>query len=999
MAACPASTPMAERAEPPTEQRAEAAYAEFRRTRRPRAMAEVFDLVAGELLVLARRLARDAASAEDLVQQTFVRAIERADQFDPSRRLLPWLTTILANEARMAHRRGEPDVTRVRVPAVVEPPQAVAEREARAAMDAAFAELPAECRDVVAMRHLHGMPPRQIAAALGVPVATVKTRLRRGVERLAAMLPPGLAFGAAVSLVAGRGLAATRGAVLARAGGIGTATAALSFGGVLAMKKFAFVLVAALVLIVSRPHWWNAEPTVVDAAGEHAAARVTSAATIANPVATPEGATRSPVAGSAGSAATAEPADLVPIDIAVAAVWKQSKKPAARVPLVLLVQPNDRLANTWTDDGGKAHFVLRAAPRHWLAGTGDRSVSVSTPLWPGRYFNLVLTAEPGTLEVELDDGEPIAGLVVDAAGNPVPGADVRLGTWPNSETVVTRTDAAGTFALQGLPAEFVLRASAGAMESAPANIASLAGGERLVLRLDRGGDLVRVHVVAGTAAVADATVRLDTGWRISPPQRQALGQTDSSGFVTFAGLPADSYVVEVVHRAHPPAQRRITTAGLGVPRTETVELGESATLVGMVRRGGNPAATIRVMFEGADSLFYRREIATDRDGRFVMERLAVGQHTLLFAATTAWVSRPVTLRAGEQVVAFDLPGGPDIVGRLLMPDGSPAVRWNVVAQRADEFGWSSKVAATDAEGRFRCGELPAMSYRLIATGAEGGGHTFFIAHSSATSADYRLPAAALWQPARITGRIEGAPANATLMTAADPGNVGSGAQLGGDGTIALGPLAPGRRRLWLDRDGEVLWLTEVELTSGQALDLGVISLARHGALAVTVRSAPGIDAASAQVSLRAAVASDGESFGPRLRLGADGAWHCGRVPAGEWWLTVVSEGSAPDVRKLVVEPGTTRRIDVVLASAVAVEVHYAVAEGDAKSVGWRRETVRRVSDRAIVCYRGLSGPLRTRLDLAPGSYTIEVETGGCFRGVATFDVPAPATVAVPLMRR
>ncbi|MCC7062200.1 MAG: sigma-70 family RNA polymerase sigma factor, partial [Planctomycetes bacterium] len=125
-----------------TERRAEAAYAEYRRTRGPRAMAEVFDLTAGELLLLARRLARDAATAEDLVQQTFVRAIERAEQFDPARRLLPWLTTILANEARMLRRRGEPDPARIRQREVAEPPEEAARHEMARAMDAAFAELP-----------------------------------------------------------------------------------------------------------------------------------------------------------------------------------------------------------------------------------------------------------------------------------------------------------------------------------------------------------------------------------------------------------------------------------------------------------------------------------------------------------------------------------------------------------------------------------------------------------------------------------------------------------------------------------------------------------------------------------------------------------------------------------------------------------------------------------------------------------------------------------------
>ncbi|HEX6885264.1 MAG TPA: hypothetical protein VF530_17960, partial [Planctomycetota bacterium] len=53
-------------------------FAEFRRTGAPAALAEVYDLVAPELLRLALHLARDPAAAEDALQATFVVAIEEA---------------------------------------------------------------------------------------------------------------------------------------------------------------------------------------------------------------------------------------------------------------------------------------------------------------------------------------------------------------------------------------------------------------------------------------------------------------------------------------------------------------------------------------------------------------------------------------------------------------------------------------------------------------------------------------------------------------------------------------------------------------------------------------------------------------------------------------------------------------------------------------------------------------------------------------------------------
>jgi DNA-directed RNA polymerase specialized sigma24 family protein len=62
----------------------------------------VYDRLAPELLRVALHLVRDAAEAEDVLQATFVSAIERAEKFDPQERVMPWLVGILGNEARRA---------------------------------------------------------------------------------------------------------------------------------------------------------------------------------------------------------------------------------------------------------------------------------------------------------------------------------------------------------------------------------------------------------------------------------------------------------------------------------------------------------------------------------------------------------------------------------------------------------------------------------------------------------------------------------------------------------------------------------------------------------------------------------------------------------------------------------------------------------------------------------------------------------------------------------
>lgn len=80
-------------------------FRRFQKTGDPRLLGQVFDRTAPELLRVALHLSRDRHRAEDLLQSTFLTAIEKAAQYDAERRVLPWLLAILANHARQAHRR------------------------------------------------------------------------------------------------------------------------------------------------------------------------------------------------------------------------------------------------------------------------------------------------------------------------------------------------------------------------------------------------------------------------------------------------------------------------------------------------------------------------------------------------------------------------------------------------------------------------------------------------------------------------------------------------------------------------------------------------------------------------------------------------------------------------------------------------------------------------------------------------------------------------------
>lgn len=178
---------------------ARAAFAEYRRTRAPQALARVFDLTAQELLLVAHHLARRGVSAEDLVQETFLEALGVVNAYDESRPLLPWLCGILVNVARRRNREQgrEYEAWRLNNRLSEDPAELAGAQEFAQALREAIAEFPSPQRDVLTLRLVHGLTPTEIAHALGHPPGSVKSWVHRGIERLRYALPP--AFGAALA--------------------------------------------------------------------------------------------------------------------------------------------------------------------------------------------------------------------------------------------------------------------------------------------------------------------------------------------------------------------------------------------------------------------------------------------------------------------------------------------------------------------------------------------------------------------------------------------------------------------------------------------------------------------------------------------------------------------------------------------------------------------------------------------------------------------------------
>lgn len=127
----------------------------------------------------------DSAEAEDVVQESFVRAVAAGRRFTTTANPEAWLRTTAINLHRSRWRKLR-NFSRVkdRVPR----PQDVSGLDERLDVIDALRSLPADQREVVALHHVADLPVADIARELGLPEGTVKSRLSRGREALAQAL-------------------------------------------------------------------------------------------------------------------------------------------------------------------------------------------------------------------------------------------------------------------------------------------------------------------------------------------------------------------------------------------------------------------------------------------------------------------------------------------------------------------------------------------------------------------------------------------------------------------------------------------------------------------------------------------------------------------------------------------------------------------------------------------------------------------------------------------
>jgi RNA polymerase sigma-70 factor (ECF subfamily) len=153
------------------------------------AFAALVGAASDRLYALACLILRDADRAEDATQEAFVRAWREIPKLRDPERFDAWLRRLVVNacydEGRRVRRRAEVSLVHLDHRSVLDTSSVMAETDR---VDRAFRRLPLDQRVVLALQHYYDLSHVEIAETLGIPLGTVKSRVRYGVAAMRAAL-------------------------------------------------------------------------------------------------------------------------------------------------------------------------------------------------------------------------------------------------------------------------------------------------------------------------------------------------------------------------------------------------------------------------------------------------------------------------------------------------------------------------------------------------------------------------------------------------------------------------------------------------------------------------------------------------------------------------------------------------------------------------------------------------------------------------------------------
>jgi RNA polymerase sigma-70 factor (ECF subfamily) len=163
------------------------------------ALEQLYERFGVAMATLARSMMREAAEAQDVVEEALVRAHEAGPGFRGERGVRTWVLRITANLCRDRLRRRKFTAGSLDGPAPLDDPalrfdpvegwdDSLDQRAMAVRLDQAIAKLPVDQREAVILRHRLEMSYEDMCGALGVPLGTVKSRLARALAALRADL-------------------------------------------------------------------------------------------------------------------------------------------------------------------------------------------------------------------------------------------------------------------------------------------------------------------------------------------------------------------------------------------------------------------------------------------------------------------------------------------------------------------------------------------------------------------------------------------------------------------------------------------------------------------------------------------------------------------------------------------------------------------------------------------------------------------------------------------
>ncbi len=654
------------------------------------------------LQALARCLVHGDAEADDLVQNAAVAALVHPPP-DDSRPLRPWLAAVLRNRWRMdrrgAARRREREAA-VAADDGVDPGAALDRARALERLASALVALAEPFRETVMRRYLDGESAADIARALGVPSATVRGRLKVGLDRLRAGMD---------------GEPAWRRALLPP----------IAKGAMLVTTKSKLIGIVGVLLVVlfGGGSWWYAR---------HRGAAVA-------PVSAARDADR------LRDLAQAPPRDAV-APAAIAPPPGQAKPTAADADA-----PGGLVGGRVIDWSTGAGVV--GADLAFIGDAGAITVRSSeggafslAPITPGSY-TLAAASAPGYLPFAPDlahssvhlalardrrvDGVTIFlfpaldyhGRVVDATGAAVGGARVRLLGTPTGEQRIDSTPTEWTTDVDG---RFTFHAADDAV------LEAVHGPARGVARLDRDVTITKQLVIAlvAGAAASDATItgRVTTsdGSPLADVLVRALPDEPTRGLARapgFATTAADgTFAIASLERD---AGYALSAEADGFAPSANVAVASGARDVAIVLESGEQIDGSVVTSSGDPVpaytlLAYRRDGAArtavvarsivDAAGHFAIH-VAAGDYELV-ASASGWAPSPPTVaHAGDREARLVVSPGATLRGRVVSGADDSPIPYARVQREARGGGASAQPAnagtVTRADGTFELTGIPA----------------------------------------------------------------------------------------------------------------------------------------------------------------------------------------------------------------------------------------------------------------------------------------------------